>query len=341
MKESLKPFATGHEELIHDLAYDFYGRQLATCSSDQHIKVFDLDPNTSEWILNDSWKAHDSSVVKVAFAAPEFGHILASISYDRSVKIWEEDFDEQAGSGRRWKRLATISGSQGALYDIAFAPSHLGLRLGTIGSDGVLRIYDALEPSNLRNWTLISELSVLAVPPAANLQSDFSLTWSPSRFSPEKVLVCALDQAFIYVKDKNDRYVMGKMLPEHNGLIRSVSWAPTMGRSYHLIATGCKDGYVRIFKLTESLKGDDGLEDTVKELDAFATNGAYDSEPGSDIQIETLSTHNDHDGEVWKVSWNVTGTILSSAGDDGTIRLWKASYSNKYQCMSVISAQQK
>ena len=36
---SLKPFITGHEELIHDIKYDFYGKHIATVSSDQHIKV--------------------------------------------------------------------------------------------------------------------------------------------------------------------------------------------------------------------------------------------------------------------------------------------------------------
>lgn len=28
-----------HKDLIHDVAYDFYGRRLATCSSDQNVKV--------------------------------------------------------------------------------------------------------------------------------------------------------------------------------------------------------------------------------------------------------------------------------------------------------------
>lgn len=28
-----------HKDLIHDVAYDFYGRRLATCSSDQSVKV--------------------------------------------------------------------------------------------------------------------------------------------------------------------------------------------------------------------------------------------------------------------------------------------------------------
>lgn len=31
----------------------------------------------------------------------------------------------------------------------------------------------------------------------------------------------------------------------------------------------------------------------------------------------------DHNAEVWRVEWNITGTILSSSGDDGRIMLWK------------------
>ena len=34
--------------------------------------------------------------------------------------------------------------------------------------------------------------------------------------------------------------------------------------------------------------------------------------------------HFDHQGaQVWRVDWNVTGTILASSGDDGCVRLWK------------------
>ena len=27
--------------------------------------------------------------------------------------------------------------------------------------------------------------------------------------------------------------------------------------------------------------------------------------------------------QVWRLSWNVTGTVLCSSGDDGCVRLWK------------------
>ncbi|KAK6877477.1 Nucleoporin SEH1 [Candida tropicalis] len=284
---SLKPFITGHEELIHDIKYDFYGKHIATVSSDQHIKVFDLDSATSSWILNDSWKAHDSSIGKVSWAHPEFSSskILASCSYDRTVKIWQEQPDEMPGSGRRWTRLATLAQeSYGPIYDVCFAPNHLGFKLGCVGSDGIFRIYESVEPNDLTSWVLTTEIAILTSSlPAKSLQSSFGIEWCPSKFTKtEKFIVVALDQGFVYgsvpketTEDETsgEKYMKICNLPEHNGLIRSVSWAPSMGRNYHLIATGCKDGFVRIFKASE--------------------------QPNGDLRIETLAKLNDHKSESW------------------------------------------
>lgn len=433
----MKPFDSGHEDLVHDVVYDFYGRYVATCSSDQHIKVFKADKETNKWELSDSWKAHDSSIVAIDWASPEFGRIIASVSYDKTLKIWEENPDQEECSGRRWNQLCILNDSQGALYDVKFAPPHLGLKLASIGNDGTLRIYEALEPSDLRAWTLTTEINILKVPPANNLQSDFGLSWCPSRFSPERLAVCVLDQAVIYEKvsknnhgsnindsslnnnlsDNNDfaiadndmddsttngheygktddgtifadeenlkiddmdvdhidndnvtsqnnnnnnnsasnsnnsmnRYQIVAKLNGHHGLIRSISWAPSIGRWYQLIATGSKDGNVRIFKLTDRssinnhlTNDNDSGEDMEKHTSTHNTNnnGKLRSN-NTRLNVELLSEHDDHNGEVWSVSWNLTGTILSSAGDDGKVRLWKSTYSNEFKCMSVITAQQQ
>lgn len=343
----MKPFVTGHEDLVHDICYDFYGRYVATCSSDQHIKVFKLDKETDEWQLTDSWKAHDSSIVSLDWASPEYGRIIVSVSYDKTIKLWEEDPDAPECSGRRWIKLCTLNDATGPLYSVKFAPGHLGLRLGAIGNDGILRIYDALEPSDLRTWTLTSEVKILQNLPTSNLQSDFSLDWCPSRFSAEKIVVSGLDQAFIYQRNKSGKLYLAGKLEGHKGLIRSISWAPSIGRWYQLIATGCKDGKVRIFKITEKLNDINNENDTInsKSTDQMKIDSNINSSSKLEIisylNIELLSEHSDHGNEVWSVSWNLTGTILSSCGDDGKIRLWKSSFSNEFKCMSVISTQHK
>lgn len=34
-----KSIAADHKDLIHDVSYDFHGRRMATCSSDQSVKA--------------------------------------------------------------------------------------------------------------------------------------------------------------------------------------------------------------------------------------------------------------------------------------------------------------
>lgn len=38
----LASFETGHGDMVHDAAFDYYGKRLATCSSDRSIKLFNV-----------------------------------------------------------------------------------------------------------------------------------------------------------------------------------------------------------------------------------------------------------------------------------------------------------
>jgi len=62
--------------------------------------------------------------------------------------------------------------------------------------------------------------------------------------------------------------------------------------------------------------------------------------PVDGFKVELVAELPDHDTEVWKVKWNVTGTILSSAGDDGKVRLWKAGNRAEneegFKCMGIV-----
>lgn len=72
-----KSINVDHEDLIHDVAYDFYGKRMATCSSDQKVKVWDQD-EAGNWTCSASWKTHNGSVWKVTWAHPEFGQVRES-----------------------------------------------------------------------------------------------------------------------------------------------------------------------------------------------------------------------------------------------------------------------
>jgi nucleoporin SEH1 len=66
------------------------------------------------------------------------------------------------------------------------------------------------------------------------------------------------------------------VLQGHTDLVLDVAWAPSMGRREGRIATACKDQRVRIYK------GGEGGWEIVGDL-------------------------RDHEAEVWRVGWNITG----------------------------------
>jgi len=47
-----------------------------------------------------------------------------------------------------------------------------------------------------------------------------------------------------------------------------------------------------------------------------------------------------HKSAVGSVEWNITGTVLSSAGNDGRIRLWKATSGNVWRPAGSIGVEQ-
>lgn len=320
---------TNHNDLIHDCSYDFYGQRMMTCSSDRTLKVFDLIKD--QWVLSDSWTCADGVILKCVWAHPEHGQVVACASVDRTVRIFEEQLQEKTLSGRRWVERARLVDARAAVHDIWFAPKHQGLRLASIAADGYLRIYEALEPNNLSHWTLMDDFSVASSPVPRETAAAFCLTWCPSRFATPSLAVGAMDLVRIYSQDTAGKWQPGKEI-KHGGLVNDISWAPSMGRTYHLLATACKDGHVRIFKLQETESEPE--EEVLEKPTASSKREVWD--------CEKIGDFDDHNSEVWRVSFNVTGTVLSSAGDDAKIRLWKSAggvNGARWGNVSVVSMQ--
>lgn len=111
-----------HKDLIHDASFDYHSKRIATCSSDQSVKVWDQNEK-GQWFCSYSWKVrssspppfqhycrprlqtHSGSVWRVTWAHPEFGKILATCSFDRTIAIWEENGLEKCQERARHHRF--------------------------------------------------------------------------------------------------------------------------------------------------------------------------------------------------------------------------------------------
>jgi len=194
----------------------------------------------------------------------------------------------------------------------------------TIAGDAILRIYESAKPNDLTTWSLQEELSSLPpnAPPQYSGDSSFTFAWCPSRLAGQQLVVAANNFVQLYRPDDRGLWRVAEIVQQDGGLVRCVAWAPGGQRGYELIATGSKAGLVRIYKLTESLEG------------MMVGGGGY--------TVEMLGQF-EHSGgvfqEVNSLMWNITGTVLSSSGDDGRIRLWKEDHLGKWRQHFALSAE--
>jgi len=288
--QPFQPLNTQHKDIIHHLAYDFYGKRLATAAGDHKIKVWDWDEKS--WVLSGELKAHNGAVWKVQWAHPEYGQIIASCSLDNTVRIWEES---EGPNGSNWGPKATLGDNLRSVPDIKFAPKHMGLRLATC-CDGFVRIYEATDITNLSHWHILDQFQ-------SQKHTINSIDWNPSPFE-SPMLAVASDDNLIRIwahNPKQKKWNLACTLAGHTGPVHQVAWAPHLGRSYHMLASGSKDGSIRIWKIL------------------------VNKETG-ELEGEQLTTPTQHSSAVWSVEWNVTGTILASSGDDGAVRFWKLNF---------------
>lgn len=142
----------------------------------------------------------------------------------------------------------------------------------------------------------------------------------------------------IFKHDGHNRWIPSEFLPGHTQEVHDISWAPSMARSYQLIATASKDNIVRIYKLTEQQIPHQQRGGGSSNRIPISPAGTPTQMNSKSFHIELIASFDDHKAEVWRVEWNITGTILSSSGDDGKLRLWTAGYDGKWRQMASVNA---
>ena len=140
-----------------------------------------------------------------------------------------------------WQKKAEIVDSRDSVVDIKVAPPHEGLRIATCSADGQVRIYDALDTSNLAHWSLASsfesnggkgelKLAQFLMQLKKNSGSN-CISWNPSHGEPPMIVEGNVDGiATVWEHKPNGSWEVVYKLVGHKGEILDVSWAPNLGR---------------------------------------------------------------------------------------------------------------
>jgi nucleoporin SEH1 len=342
---STQVLSSMHQDYVHHVAFDIYGRRMATCSGDRFVRVWDLT-DTGEWSLVGEWSAHRGSVSMLSWGHPEFGSLLATCGSDHEAKIWEERATHAApaftnsssgtltsnsptslstsnnnhnntttASASRWTIKAQLTEARRAVSCCEFAPRHWGLKLATGSADGCVRIYEAVDVMNLAQWPLAATLQCFGEGLGVTC-----LSWSTGRFEPSTLVVGGPHIAiYRYIESARQWNCLFQLPPpSYGGDVLDVSWAPNVGRRYHYIASA-EGQQLRIAKLSRG-NGGGGL----------GTDGTKQD------QLELESTQTLEVSNAWRCQWNVTGTVLASSGDRGVVQLWKSDLEGNFKCVSKI-----
>lgn len=299
----MEKIATTHEDLIHDVQLDYYGKRLATCSSDRTVKVYDVVEGGERKQVADL-KGHDGPVWQVAWAHPKFGTILASCSYDRQVIVWKEH------SPHQWGQIYQSREHEGSVNSIAWCPVEHGLCLACASSDGrvsvLMRQADDTWSVKRFNAHQIGCNAVSWAPafPAGAMLPAGALV----ELQPKRLVTGGCDNLVQIWRCVNDEWEKDPSSPGqvHVDWVRDVAWAPSLGSAEATIASCSQD----------------------KKVIIWTQDAASGSWNPKEIQFSCV---------VWRVSWSVTGNILAVSGGDNQVTLWKESLLGEWAQISQLS----
>ncbi|KAG9253721.1 nuclear pore complex, component sec13 [Emericellopsis atlantica] len=296
---------SGHDDMIHDAVLDYYGRKLATCSSDRTIKIFEIEGESQR--LTETLKGHEGAVWCVAWAHPKYGNILASAGYDGKVFVWKEQGAQQAS---QWQRIYESSVHKASVNIVAWSPHEAGCLLACASSDGNVSVLEfkegAVESTTLHAHGL--GVNSVSWAPALTPGSIASSNPGPGASGNRRFVTGGCDNLLkIWTFDvASGTYVQeGEALAGHGDWVRDVAWSPTvLQRSY--IASASQDKTVRI----------------------------WTAEQGGGGQWESKVLN--FEAPVWRVSWSLSGNVLAVSGADNKVSLWKENLRGEWELVKSI-----
>jgi len=300
-------FESGHSDLIHDVQIDFYGKTLASASSDRVIRIFEIIKNSHRLLA--TLQGHSGPVWKVSWCHPNHGTMIASCGYDRKVIVWK------CSAHQKWSQMF-VDQFPSSVNTVQFSPStdsSVPLELIAGGSDGSIRVYSLSK----KGWSPYKRIEsahnggVNSISWAAPTNIIMANKGGAENNAPREVKRFVSGGCDHLVKvwnfeHKSDEYLCTAEMNEHEDWVRDVAWSPIPTSTSHSVVASCsEDKSVIIWK---------------------EQNRAWTA--AERIQCEA---------KVWSVSWSELGNVLAVAFGENTVHLYKEGNDGKWHNVTRLN----
>jgi WD40 repeat protein/predicted Ser/Thr protein kinase len=249
---------------------------------------------------------HTRGVMDVAFS-PD-GALIASVSYDRTARIWNADTGE----------LVTVLQHPHWLHDLAFSPD--STRLATACRDNVARLWD------LSGRAPVVEIRVHP----ATADWDFIHSWAVALSPDGEIIATGAHDGVIKLWSASSGDLT-KVLAGHTGRVRSLAFSPDGA----WLASASDDRTVRIWNATAGLELCTLLGHEIGVFGiTFAPDGTRLASASADRTIRIWDArgslqeshiHGHGNQGIPAIDVSPDGTRIISGGEDAVVCLWDVS----------------
>lgn len=262
----------------------------------------------SRWTKKAQLSESKKAVRDVKFAPRHLGLMLASVSADGFVRIYEAT---DVFSLNIWQLQHTVQVEQMVdvlVVDIASSTSSSATGVSGTSSAATVPSSGPIFGGSLDvNTTQASSADIMG----KSEQGLTCVSWNTCPFEPAKIAVGGYSSRAVVLSLEESKWSEECVLGEHSGVVHDIAWAPTMGRNYHQIATASREPTFRIHTLNR------------------AANGSLEYRSSQTIESNS---------DVWRVAWNATGTVLATSSEDGTLALWRKDYNGEWKSVQTLAA---
>lgn len=307
--ETQVTITNAHADSIHDAVLDYYGKRLATCSSDKTIKVFEVseaseDNSTSNpgYQLLDTLSEHSGPVWQVDWAHPKFGTCLASCGYDGKVCIWKEN------SYKKFELISVLKCHTASVNSVQWAPHEYGPLLLCGSSDGSCSIFE-FKDNGVVNEPIIIDAHQIGV----NAACWAPITFNGGNNNEKRFVTGGCDNLVkIWKSDETDpkKYQLEHTLRAHSDWVRDVAWSPSVLNKSYIASVG-QDSQCVIWTKDQESKDNEWKQTVLKE--------------------------NKFDDVLWRASWSLSGDVLALSGGDNRITLWRENLQGQWESAGEIN----